>query len=183
MLHLTDSSRINVSGRMLIVYGIGLFLVLLLAACGSSGSANTGSGSATTTSATQSSNTGNAANTGADYGGNGYGGKYGNSNTSTTATANSAGTGTSQAVQIVNMSSGFGFSPASLTVPVGTTVVWTNTTSAPHTVTSNDGKTFDSGISQPMQTGQTFSFKFTKAGTYTYHCQIHTSMVGTIIVH
>src|SRR5579884_1254050 len=88
------------------------------------------------------------------------------------------------AVTITTDSSGsFAFSPATLTVKVGTTVIWTNTTSAPHTVTSDDGKTFDSGSSNPVSPqGGTFKFTFTKPGTYTYHCQFHPYMKATIIV-
>jgi plastocyanin len=69
-----------------------------------------------------------------------------------------------------------------LTVSVGTTVVWTNRTGTSHTVTSNDGKTFDSGINKPISPGASFSFKFTIPGIYAYHCQFHSSMVGTIVV-
>ena len=75
---------------------------------------------------------------------------------------------------------GFAFSPQSLTVKVGTTVTWTNNDGVAHTVTSDDGKTFDSGQLAP---GKTFSFTFTKAGTYTYHCSNHpATMKATIIV-
>jgi amicyanin len=98
----------------------------------------------------------------------------------TTPTAASSG----NAVTITVDSSGsYAFSPATLTVKVGTTVTWTNTTSAPHTVTSDDGKSFDSGISHPISaSGGTFSFTFNKPGTYAYHCQIHPFMKATIIV-
>src|SRR5579883_2145912 len=72
----------------------------------------------------------------------------------------------------------FAFAPASLTVKVGTKVTWTNNDSATHTVTDLKGA-FDSG---DLPTGQSFSFTFTKAGTYNYHCAIHSSMTATIIV-
>lgn len=72
----------------------------------------------------------------------------------------------------------YGFMPKTLTVKVGTTVTWTNASSAPHTVTSDTGL-FDSGVVNP---NGTFSFTFTKAGTYKYHCSIHLYMHGTIIV-
>ena len=75
--------------------------------------------------------------------------------------------------------SGFAFSPASITVPVGTAVTWTNKDSAPHTIASDDGSTFDSGN---LANGATYSFTFTKAGTFAYHCAIHGSMNGTVIV-
>ncbi len=69
------------------------------------------------------------------------------------------------------------FSPPSLTVPVGTTVVWTNRGGSKHTVTA--AGTFDSGILSP---GTTFSFTFTTAGTYGYVCELHGGMSGTIVV-
>jgi plastocyanin len=73
----------------------------------------------------------------------------------------------------------FAFSPATLTVPVGTTVTWTNKDSAGHTVTSDTGAWSDSGT---LDTGKSFSFTFKKAGKFTYHCAIHPSMTATIIV-
>jgi plastocyanin len=72
----------------------------------------------------------------------------------------------------------FGFTPASLTVKSGTTVTWTNTGSAPHTVTADDGS-FASGT---LAGGATFQQTFAKAGTYAYHCSIHHSMVATVVV-
>jgi predicted lipoprotein with Yx(FWY)xxD motif/plastocyanin len=65
-----------------------------------------------------------------------------------------------------------------LTVPVGTTVVWKNEDSAAHTVTASD-KSFDSGS---INQGGTFSFTFTKAGTFDYTCQFHPNMKGTVTV-
>jgi plastocyanin len=77
-------------------------------------------------------------------------------------------------VSIVNMS----FSPASLTVVAGTTVTWTNNDNMTHTVTS-DATGFDSGN---LTVGSKFSQMFSTAGTYAYHCTIHPTMKGTIIV-
>lgn len=94
---------------------------------------------------------------------------------------NSPGISASQmTVTIITDQSGtFGFSPMTLTVPVGTTVTWKNTTQAAHTVTSDDAVTFDSGA---IPAGGTFTFTFTKAGSYAYHCDIYPYMTGTIIV-
>jgi plastocyanin len=72
----------------------------------------------------------------------------------------------------------FFFSPANMTVAPGTTVTWVNNGQAPHTSTADDG-TWDSGTLQP---GESFSFTFNQAGTYTYHCTIHPNMTGTITV-
>lgn len=74
----------------------------------------------------------------------------------------------------------FAFSPNSITVVIGVnnSVTWTNMDSTAHTVTA-DGGAFNSGS---LSTGQTFSFTFTTAGSYTYHCSIHPYMTGTVIV-
>ena len=84
---------------------------------------------------------------------------------------------------MTDSSGSFAFSPATLTIKAGTTVVWKNTTQVAHTVTSDDGKSFDSGSSNPIapQSG-TYSFKFATPGTYAYHCTIHPFMKATIIV-
>jgi plastocyanin len=71
------------------------------------------------------------------------------------------------------------FTPGSLSVSVGTTVKWTNNDGVTHTVTANDGSSFDSG---PIAAGASFSFKFMTAGTFNYHCTIHSGMTGTIVV-
>ncbi len=88
--------------------------------------------------------------------------------------------GSLQTVKITDGSNGsFGFGPTTLTVRVGTTIIWKNVSSVPHTVTSDDGTTFDSGN---VAVGGTFRFTFTTAGTYSYHCNIHPYMRATIIV-
>jgi plastocyanin len=85
-----------------------------------------------------------------------------------------------QIVMIVTDSDGsFGFSPASLTIIAGTTVVWKNVSAAPHTVTSDDGTTFDSGT---IPVGGAFHFKFTTSGTFSYHCNYHPYMRAKIIL-
>lgn len=75
----------------------------------------------------------------------------------------------------------FAFSPAALSVKPGTTVTWTNQDSAPHTVVSADGDPAPF-TSDTLATGASFTFTFTTPGTYTYHCSIHPSMTGTIVV-
>jgi plastocyanin len=75
---------------------------------------------------------------------------------------------------------GFAFMPATITVPVGTRVVWTNQQpQVPHTVTSDTPGIFDSGT---LQTGATFAFTFNQAGTFAYHCSIHPFMHGMVVV-
>lgn len=144
---------------------VALSAIILLAACGG-GSTGTGTGTTPTTGTT---------NTPAATPTTGI--------TSTpTATATQAGNG--QTVMITTDSSGsFAFSPATLTIKAGTTVTWKNTTSVGHTVTSDDGKSFDSGTTNPIAAqGGTFSFTFTTPGTFAYHCEIHPFMKATIIV-
>jgi amicyanin len=75
----------------------------------------------------------------------------------------------------------FAFAPAALTVKVGTTVTWTNQDTDAHTVTSQQG----SGgplASAALGTGQTYSYTFTKPGTYAYLCTIHPFMTATVTV-
>jgi plastocyanin len=74
----------------------------------------------------------------------------------------------------------FSFGPAALTVPVGTTVTWTNRDDIPHTVVSTDDpKVFKSKV---LDTDEKFSFTFSKAGTYPYFCSIHPKMTGKVVV-
>jgi plastocyanin len=70
----------------------------------------------------------------------------------------------------------FRFESADISVPPGTTVTWTNTGAAPHTVT---GDFADSGLIEP---GKTFSFTFDEPGTFDYACALHPQMVGAIVV-
>jgi plastocyanin len=73
----------------------------------------------------------------------------------------------------------FTFGPATVTVPVGTTVTWVNGDDIPHTVVANDRKTFKSKV---LDTDDKFSFTFNTPGTYGYFCSIHPHMVGTVVV-
>lgn len=73
---------------------------------------------------------------------------------------------------------GFTYTPATLTIKVGTTVKWTNNDSVTHTVISDTGL-FDSG---ELASGDSYSFTFTQAGTFAYHCAMHPGMVASIIV-
>ena len=73
--------------------------------------------------------------------------------------------------------SGFAFSPSTVTVPVGTTITWTNK-DVTHTVSSRAGL-FESGN---LPRGATFSHTFNQKGTFDYYCKIHPSITGKIIV-
>ncbi|MFM9105252.1 MAG: ScyD/ScyE family protein, partial [Chloroflexota bacterium] len=70
------------------------------------------------------------------------------------------------------------FSPQTLTVVAGTTVVWTNNDDDPHTVTTDDG----SVASGPIAKGATFSHTFDTPGTWAYHCEFHPAMTATVVV-
>ncbi|MGO9519333.1 MAG: cupredoxin family copper-binding protein [Candidatus Korobacteraceae bacterium] len=72
----------------------------------------------------------------------------------------------------------FSFSPATITVPVGTTVRWTNHDDIPHTVVSDD-KAFKSKV---LDTDEQFTYTFTKPGTYGYFCSIHPKMTAKVVV-
>jgi plastocyanin len=74
----------------------------------------------------------------------------------------------------------FAFSPSTLTIKPGTTVTWTNKDNTDHTATSQSGpESFDS---KNIAQDKSYSFKFTKEGTYQYICTIHPYMKGTIVV-
>ncbi|MBI3639274.1 MAG: cupredoxin domain-containing protein [Thaumarchaeota archaeon] len=87
-------------------------------------------------------------------------------------------------VNVLGVESPF-FTPNSININTGTTLTFVNTDGNVHTVTSvkagtqNPDGIFDSNMIKP---GQTFSYKFDKAGTYEYICTIHPHMHGTVIV-
>ena len=72
----------------------------------------------------------------------------------------------------------FSFSPATITVPAGTTIRWTNRDDIPRTVVSED-KAIKSRV---LDTDQEFTYTFTKPGTYNYFCSIHPHMTAKVVV-
>jgi YVTN family beta-propeller protein len=72
----------------------------------------------------------------------------------------------------------FAFGPATVTIAAGQSLTWTNMDPVQHTTTS-DSPNWDSG---PLAPGATFSMTFDSPGTYTYHCNIHPFMHGSVIV-
>jgi plastocyanin len=95
------------------------------------------------------------------------------SGSSSSSSASSSVKGTSITI------SNFMFSPMSLSVAPGATVKVTNKDSATHTLTAN-GNAFNTG---DITQNQTKTFKAPmKPGTYSYICNIHQYMMGTIIV-
>src|SRR5512143_574410 len=75
------------------------------------------------------------------------------------------GGSTGSGISMTNMT----FSPPTKTVAKGTVVIWTNNDPYAHTVTSNDGTSFNSGN---IDAGKTYSYTASVAGTFEYHCLI-----------
>jgi plastocyanin len=71
------------------------------------------------------------------------------------------------------------FAPASVTVKSGDVVEWDNSGSVAHNVTFDQ---FQSITSDVMNAGDKYEVKFTKGGTYQYHCTFHPGMDGTVTV-
>jgi plastocyanin len=72
----------------------------------------------------------------------------------------------------------FSFSPQTLTIKPGTTVIWTNRDDIPHTVVSDD-KVFKSKV---LDTDEKFTYTFDKAGNFPYFCSVHPKMTAKVIV-
>lgn len=82
----------------------------------------------------------------------------------------------SHSVQIA----GFAFAPQAITVTAGDSITWTNQDEAPHTVTTSSGP---QPISSPsLSKGQSFTFRFTVPGTYSYYCAVHPDMRAQVVV-
>ena len=167
-------------GSVLLVAVVAAAMVL--AACSNTAgeSATTATGATTSTTratATTEATTATTAATTSTAGGTttttGATSTTGATTTTTQATTTTSGGGSAQ-VTIA----GFAFSPGTLTVPVGTTVIWVNSDGITHTVTANGGA-FNSGN---LVDGAAFQFTFTQAGQFPYHCALHASMSGTITV-
>jgi plastocyanin len=105
----------------------------------------------------------------------------GSSSSSTSAATKSAPASTSSAPAAHSLAvtiSGYAFKPVSVTVAVGSRITFTNHDATAHTATSTK-PAFDTGTLKPGNSG-TVTLK--RAGTYTYYCQFHAFMHGTVIV-
>ena len=145
---------------LVVVLAIGT-LATLAAACGGANSAYGGSGS---TPAAASPATSAAATP---------------TPTPTTTSGGDDASTSSIKVTIANSA----FSPSKIEVQAGTTVTWTNNDAMPHTVTSTKSDDVDSATSGlfdsgTLQTGESFSYTFERAGDYPYECTIHASMAS-----
>lgn len=97
----------------------------------------------------------------------------------TSATSSSTSTNSVE-IKIVENNGQYAFSPATVKIVKGTKIVWTNTTDATHTITPDTATAF-TGSSNLTQK-QTYSLVINTAGTYAYHCDIHSYMKATITV-
>lgn len=95
------------------------------------------------------------------------------------ASATGASAASTKTVHIVDIS----YTPRKLTVSRGTTVRWSwEDQIIAHTVTSTGSKRFQSS---PQKMTGSYKVRFTRAGTYRYHCMVHpnvAAMKGTIVV-
>ena len=99
---------------------------------------------------------------------------YSSNSNSNQSASNQPASGT---IDIRNMM----FTPSQITVAKGGTVTWTNNDSTTHTVV-DDLQNVGGPNSGDIAPGTTYKFTFTKTGSYQYHCSIHPSMRGTIVV-
>ena len=129
-------------------------LSLGLVACGSSGSDSTSSEAETAPPASEESTT--------------------ETESTESEPAPSGEASKSEKVDIVE----FTYQPDPVVVGVGGKVIWQNQDTAPHTATADDGS-FDTGT---IEKGKIGSETFKEAGTFTYFCEIHPTMHGTVEV-
>ena len=72
----------------------------------------------------------------------------------------------------------FTFAPTPLMVKAGATVTWVNHDDIPHSIVCPDLKV----KSHPMDTDESFAYRFEQAGTYDYMCGLHPHMHGQVVV-
>lgn len=99
---------------------------------------------------------------------------------------------TDTTIDVINLNIlDYSYSPQTVDILVGDTILWTNAGPSPHTVTCDGSAgtvkpigapSFDSGIGTPIGVGGTFKAAMSVAGNYTYICLYHTGMSGTIVV-
>jgi plastocyanin len=73
----------------------------------------------------------------------------------------------------------FAWSPAEITAKVGDVITWTNGDSVGHRVATDDGSC---RMASNIRGGGSRSLRFTTAGEYAFHCTVHPSMTGTLII-
>jgi plastocyanin len=118
------------------------------------------------------------------------------SSSSPTSSNNNVGGGSPPPGSKIVTIKDFSFTPSTLTIAVGTTVVWVNSGPSAHTTVSDAG-VWDSGTLSPPSggtgiyggstAGGSFQYTFNTPGTYPYHCVLHPpamypAFIGTITV-
>ena len=86
---------------------------------------------------------------------------------------------------VIHLLSSNQFSPKDAKVPVGANVTWVHDGGAQHDIVDGGSPpafSSDDDLGHPVGPGQSYSHKFTVAGTYHYHCNFHTGMEGTLTV-
>ena len=102
---------------------------------------------------------------------------YSNNSSNNSAQSQTNQSSASGAITIKNMM----FTPSQISIAKGGTVTWTNNDSTVHRVV-DDLTNVGGPASGDIQPGSTYSFTFNKTGSFQYHCSIHPSMRGTIVV-
>jgi plastocyanin len=143
--------------RGLLGVGLSCTLAVSLTACGSSSSTTSGGGSPSAPASSPMASM-----------------SMGDMPMDSTPTSGASQASGTAMVDIKN----FAFSPKDLTVTKGTKVTWKFEDSAAHTVKADDG----SFTSPALSNGKTFSYTFTKTGTFKYICSIHQYMTATVTV-
>ena len=98
---------------------------------------------------------------------------------SSSSTSSGTSCSSSGATATITGSDGLTFAPTTATITHGQSVCWQNSGSILHTVTSDDGTSFSTNL----PSGQLFLHTFATAGSFPYHCTIHSGMTGTITVN
>jgi plastocyanin len=83
------------------------------------------------------------------------------------------------AVTITESGGRYHFSPSTITIRAGDSVTWSNSTDAPHTVSADSSGPMHSSI---LNQGGSYRTTFNTAGTFAYHCEVHSYMHGTVRV-
>ncbi len=99
---------------------------------------------------------------------------------SSSSSASSGSTANAVATMAVNIKN-YMFEPMAIKVKVGDSVTWTNQDGVKHNVVA-DKPSADAPNGPLIAKGETYSFTFKKAGTYTFHCMPHPYMHGTVVV-
>ena len=99
-------------------------------------------------------------------------------NTGQSTSTDASGTSTPAGETVTVRIDGMRFDPKSITVKPGTTVTWVHGSQMPHTISGNA----DGMRSGTLYRGQKYSHTFKATGRYSYVCDLHPSMTGSVVV-